>query len=116
MGAPCSSRSRAATTSRCRRRSGEALRAALAEKLPERRARHVIDELSATPKSRRRPPWTWLKRLGISGKAVLVDVNVDDKLSRSIRNIRGVSLVASALLAAREVADAGRVNRDEKRD
>jgi large subunit ribosomal protein L4 len=50
-----------------------------------------------------------LKRLGVSGKAVLVDVAVDDKLSRSVRNIPGVSLVASARLTAREVAGAGRV-------
>ena len=50
-----------------------------------------------------------LKRLGVTGKAVLVDVAVDDKLSRSVRNIPGVSLVASARLTAREVVDAGRV-------
>src|SRR2546430_1808371 len=40
---------------------------------------------------------------------VLVDVAVDDKLSRSVRNVRGVSLVASGRLTAREVADASRV-------
>ena len=50
-----------------------------------------------------------LKRLGVDGKAVLVDVAVDDKLSRSVRNIPGVSLVASARLTAREVINAGRV-------
>jgi large subunit ribosomal protein L4 len=50
-----------------------------------------------------------LKRLGVSGKAVLVDVAVDDNLSRSVRNLPGVSLVASARLTARSVIDAGRV-------
>ena len=50
-----------------------------------------------------------LKRLGVDGKAVLVDVAVDDKLSRSLRNVPGVSLVASARLTAREVINAGRV-------
>jgi ribosomal protein L4 len=40
---------------------------------------------------------------------VLVDVAVDDNLFRSVRNIPGVSLVASGLLTAREVADAVRV-------
>jgi large subunit ribosomal protein L4 len=50
-----------------------------------------------------------LKRLGVEGKAVLVDVAVDEKLSRSVRNIPGVSLVAASRLTAREVADAGRV-------
>jgi large subunit ribosomal protein L4 len=50
-----------------------------------------------------------LKRLGITGKAVLVDVAADEKLSRSVRNIPGVSLVQSARLTARDVIGAGRV-------
>ena len=50
-----------------------------------------------------------LKRLGVTGKAVLVDVAVDEKLSRSVRNIPGVLLVASGRLTAREVINAGRV-------
>jgi len=50
-----------------------------------------------------------LKRLGVSGKAVLIDVSVDDRLSRSVRNIPGVSLVASARVTARDVLDASRV-------
>ena len=50
-----------------------------------------------------------LRRLGVTGKAVLVDVAVDDKLSRSVRNIRGVTFVPSARLTAREVIHAGQV-------
>ena len=50
-----------------------------------------------------------LKRLGVEGKAVLVDLTVDDKLSRSVRNIPGVALVSSARLTARSVINAGRV-------
>jgi ribosomal protein L4 len=50
-----------------------------------------------------------LRRLGVTGKVVLVDVAADDKLSRSVRNIPGVSLVVSARLTAREVIGAGRV-------
>jgi large subunit ribosomal protein L4 len=50
-----------------------------------------------------------LKRLGCGDKAVLVDVAVDEKLSRSVRNIPGVSFVASARLTARDVIDARRV-------
>jgi len=50
-----------------------------------------------------------LKRLGCDGKAVLVDVVADEKLSRSVRNIPGVSLVSSAKLTARQVIDAARV-------
>jgi ribosomal protein L4 len=40
---------------------------------------------------------------------VLVDVAVDEKLSRSIRNLPGVVLVQSARLTARDVIGAGRV-------
>jgi large subunit ribosomal protein L4 len=84
-----------------------ALRAALADKL-QTGALVVVDALSL-PEIKTREAVDLLKRLGVSGKAVLVDVAVDDKLSRSVRNVRGVSLVASARLTAREVADAGRV-------
>jgi len=83
------------------------LRAALADKM-QTGALVVVDELSAA-EIKTKDALEMLKRLGVSGKAVLVDVAVDDKLSRSVRNIPGVSLVASARLTAREVADAGRV-------
>ena len=84
-----------------------ALRAALAEKI-HGGALVVVDELSAA-EIKTKAAVDMLQRLGISGKAVLVDVAVDDKLSRSVRNIPGVSLVAAAKLTARDVADAGRV-------
>ena len=84
-----------------------ALRAALADKM-QNGALVVVDELSAA-EIKTKDAVEMLKRLGVLGKAVLVDVAVDDKLSRSVRNIPGVSLVASARLTAREVADAGRV-------
>jgi large subunit ribosomal protein L4 len=84
-----------------------ALRAALADKLASG-ALVVVDELSAA-EIKTKSAVELLKRLGIAGKAVLVDVAVDEKLSRSVRNIPGVSLVASARLTARDVADASRV-------
>jgi large subunit ribosomal protein L4 len=84
-----------------------ALRAALADKL-QHGALVIVDALSLS-EIKTSGAVEMLKRLGVSGKAVLVDVAVDDKLSRSVRNVRGVSLVASARLTAREVADAGRV-------
>jgi large subunit ribosomal protein L4 len=68
----------------------------------------VVEELSAT-EIRTKDAAELLTRLGVTGKAVLVDVAVDDKLARSLRNIPGVSLVASSKLTARDVADAGRV-------
>ena len=84
-----------------------ALRSALAEKMKAGEL-IVVDGLTAG-EIKTKAAAEMLKRLGISGKAVLVDVAADDKLSRSVRNIPGVSLVASARLTARDVIDAGRV-------
>ena len=50
-----------------------------------------------------------LTRLGVTGKAVLVDVAVDDNLGRSVRNLPGIVFVASSRLTARAVANAGQV-------
>src|SRR6476661_1377446 len=84
-----------------------ALRAALAQKMQEG-ALVVVDTLSADA-VKTKAAAELLKRLGVSGKAVLIDVAPDDKLSRSLRNIPGVSFVASARVTARAVADATRV-------
>jgi len=50
-----------------------------------------------------------LKRLGVTGKAVLVDVALDENLARSVRNVPGISIVQSRRLTAREVMDAVQV-------
>ena len=84
-----------------------ALRAALAEKLQAGQL-VVVDALAAT-EIKTKAATELLKRLGCDGKAVLVDVAVDEKLSRSVRNIRGVSFVPSARLTARDVIEAARV-------
>ena len=84
-----------------------ALRAALAQKMQEG-ALVVVDTL-AVDAVKTKAAAELLKRLGVSGKAVLIDVAIDDKLSRSLRNIPGVSFVASARITARAVADASRV-------
>ena len=68
----------------------------------------VVDALGAT-EIKTKSAVEMLKRLGITGKAVLVDVAADEKLARSVRNIPGVTLVPSARLTAREVIGAGRV-------
>ena len=80
-----------------------ALRSALAAKL-QTGALVVVDELSAA-EVKTKNAVEMLKRLGVDGKAVLVDVALDEKLLRSVRNIPGVVLVASA----RVVMNAGRV-------
>jgi len=84
-----------------------ALRAALAEKL-QAGAVVVVDALSAA-EVKTQAAVALLARLGVTGKAVLVDTAVDEKLARSLRNIPGVALVASNRLTARAVADASRV-------
>jgi large subunit ribosomal protein L4 len=84
-----------------------ALRAALAQKMKDG-ALVVVDELSAA-EVKTKAAAEMLKRLGVLGKAVLVDTVVDEKLSRSVRNLPGVALVQSARLTAREVMDADRV-------
>jgi large subunit ribosomal protein L4 len=50
-----------------------------------------------------------LKRLGVDGKAVLIDVALDDKLARSLRNVPGISVRLSARVTARDVMNAERV-------
>jgi len=84
-----------------------ALRSALAQKLQAGEVL-VVEALTAS-EVKTKAAMEMLKGLGITGKAVLVDVAPDDKLSRSLRNIPGVSLVPSARLTAREVIGAGRV-------
>jgi large subunit ribosomal protein L4 len=84
-----------------------ALRAALAQKVKDG-ALIVVDAL-ASAEIKTKAAVELLARLGVAGKAVLVDVAVDEKLARSVRNIQGVSFVPSAKLTARDVADAGRV-------
>jgi large subunit ribosomal protein L4 len=84
-----------------------ALRAALTQKLKD--GELVVVEALGASAVKTKAAVEMLKTLGITGKAVLVDVAADEKLSRSLRNIPGVSLVPSARLTAREVLDAGRV-------
>jgi large subunit ribosomal protein L4 len=81
-----------------------ALRAALAQKLQA--GDIVVVETLAAQEVKTKDASELLKRLGVTGKAVLVDVAADEKLSRSVRNIPGVSLVPSARLTARDVIDA----------
>src|SRR5258705_3106098 len=64
-----------------------ALRAALAQKMKDG-ALVVVDALAAS-EIKTKAAVDLLKRLGCEGKAVLVDVAGDDKLSRSVRNIPG---------------------------
>lgn len=84
-----------------------ALRAALAAKLRDG-AVIVVDALSVG-EIKTRAAAEMLKRLGVGGKALLVDVKPEDKLALSVRNIEGVRLLASNRISARDVMDTRRV-------
>jgi large subunit ribosomal protein L4 len=84
-----------------------ALRAALAQKVKEGEL-VVVDALSAA-EIKTKAAAELLRRIGVTGKAVLVDVAVDENLFRSVRNLPGVTFVPSARLTARDVIHAGQV-------
>jgi large subunit ribosomal protein L4 len=84
-----------------------ALRAALAQKMKDG-ALVVVDSLSAG-EVKTKAAAEMLKRLGVDGKAVLIDVAPDEKLAKSVRNIAGVEFVASGRVNARSVMNAGKV-------
>jgi large subunit ribosomal protein L4 len=84
-----------------------ALRAALAEKLKLGEV-VVVDQLSA-PEVKTKPVAALLKTIGAVGRAVIIDVRPDENFARSVRNIAGVTMVASGRVTAREVANADRV-------
>ena len=68
----------------------------------------VVDELTAS-ESKTKGASELLKRLGADGKALLIDVQPNEKLGMAVRNIPGVHLVASARVNARDVMNAQRV-------
>jgi len=84
-----------------------ALRAALADKLQQ--GDLIVVDALAVDTVKTKAAAELLQRLNVSGKAVLVDVAVDEKLSKSVRNIPGISLVASGRVSARDVIGAQRV-------
>jgi large subunit ribosomal protein L4 len=84
-----------------------ALRAALAARLQDG-AVTVVEALTAS-EVKTKTAAALLRRLGATGKTLIVDVTPDEKFSLSVRNIAGVRLVASGRVTARDVMDAGRV-------
>jgi large subunit ribosomal protein L4 len=84
-----------------------ALKAALMEKLQEG-SLIVIDALTASEVKTKAAAGV-LKSIGITGKAVLVDAELDEKFALSVRNIAGVSLVPSNRVTARDVANTRQV-------
>jgi large subunit ribosomal protein L4 len=84
-----------------------ALRAALSQKLQDG-AVLVVDALTVA-EIKTKAAAEMLQRLGVDGKALLVDVKPDEKLSLSMRNIEGVRVVPSNRVSARDVMNTRRV-------
>jgi large subunit ribosomal protein L4 len=84
-----------------------ALRAALMQKLKEGTL-IVIDELTAREVKTKAAVGV-LKTIGVTGKVVLVDAQLDEMFAKSVRNIAGVSLVQSNRVTARDVANTRQV-------
>ncbi len=84
-----------------------ALRAALTQKLRDG-AVIVVDAL-AVSEIKTKAAAEMLRRLGIDGKALLVDVQPAEKLALSVRNIEGIRLLPSNRISARDVMDTRKV-------
>jgi large subunit ribosomal protein L4 len=84
-----------------------ALRAAISQRLRDG-AVIVVDALSVTD-IKTKAAAEMLARLGVNGKALLVDVKPEDKLLLSVRNIAGVKLLPSNRISARDVMNTRRV-------
>jgi large subunit ribosomal protein L4 len=84
-----------------------ALRAALAAKAQEG-ALVVVDKLASEDRKTKTTA-AMLKRLGATGKTLVVDVQPDEGFTLSARNIAGVRVVPSSRVTARDVIDTTRV-------
>jgi large subunit ribosomal protein L4 len=84
-----------------------ALRAALAQKLKDGDV--VVVEALTAAEVKTKAAAELLRTLTVTGKAVLIDVALDENMSRSVRNIAGVSFVSSQRVTARDIIDARRV-------
>ena len=87
-------------------RSG-ALRAALAAKAQDG-ALIVVDRLASEDRKTKATA-EMLRRLGATGKTLLIDVQPDEGFRLSARNIAGVKVVQSSRVTARDVMDTTRV-------
>ena len=84
-----------------------ALRAALSQKL--RDGEVIVVDALGVEQVKTKAAAELLKRLGVAGKTLLVDVAPQDALSLSVRNLEGVRLKASNRVTARDVIDTRRV-------
>jgi large subunit ribosomal protein L4 len=68
----------------------------------------VVDQLAAA-EIKTKSAVELLRRLGAKGKALLIDVQPDEKLGIAVRNLAGVQFLASGRVGARDVVNASRV-------
>jgi large subunit ribosomal protein L4 len=84
-----------------------ALRAALAAKLQGGDV-VVVDALSAD-EIKTKAAAAMLRTLGVDGKALIVDVQPDERFAMSVRNVAGVRMMPSNRVTARDVMDTRKV-------
>jgi large subunit ribosomal protein L4 len=84
-----------------------ALRAALAAKAQDG-SLIVVDQLTSEDRKTKSSA-ELLKRLGATGKTLLIDVKPDDGFSLSVRNLAGVRVVQSSRVTARDIVDTAHV-------
>jgi large subunit ribosomal protein L4 len=84
-----------------------ALRAALAQKAKDG-ALIIVDRLTSSD-SKTKATAEMLRRIGVNGKAVVIDVQPEEAFSRSARNLAGVKVVQSSRVTARDIMDTSHV-------
>jgi large subunit ribosomal protein L4 len=84
-----------------------ALRAALAQKMRDG-AVIVVDRLGSDDRKTKATA-EMLKRVGATGKTLVIDVKPEDGFSLSARNIAGVKVVPTARVTARDIIDTAHV-------
>jgi large subunit ribosomal protein L4 len=84
-----------------------ALRAAIQSKLKDG-AVIIVDELKAS-EIKTKNAALLLRALGVTGKALVTDVQLDENFMKSARNIVGIRMVPSGRVTARDIMDTTRV-------
>jgi large subunit ribosomal protein L4 len=84
-----------------------AVRAALAQKLTDGAV--IVVERLETADGKTKGTAEMFRRLGVSGKAVVIDVKPDEKFVMAARNIDGIELVSAARVTARDIMDTAHV-------
>lgn len=84
-----------------------ALRAALAAKAQDGTL-VVVDRLTSEDRKTKSSA-EMLKRLGVTGKTLVIDVEPEDGFSLSVRNLAGVKVVPSSRVTARDIIDTAHV-------